>query len=276
MAHNGRSRRSDGQSPVDGPAYSPRPRTLGELVDGVLDDLRPKPKSESSSPTSDLPRRRCGKCHYELLDIPRFWATPTLCKSCSIAQAQRQWHCEQLGRESCVPLLHRKFGQWNELCGSVEYVERIDMVKQHAELGTGIVALIGKRGTGKTQAACVAIQAVCRDGRPARYTTAVELLADLIDGYRDGGGPSLSQWLETWSRYHLLVIDEVAEAPPTDHTSRSLTALIDRRYRSELPTMLIANVSADGFDKLVGPSVADRCRETGGLIRFEGWPSWRA
>ena len=148
-----------------------------------------------------------------------------------------------------------------------------------------IVALIGGRGTGKTQLATAlarfaAEQAVC--GHPALQTSQVAAYASLPDllirvratfaGKR--GGETEASIIGELSRCRLLILDEIHEACGTDWASGFLTSLVDRRYREPLDTLLISNEQPDAFARTVGASVADRLRECGGFITCN-WPSFR-
>jgi DNA replication protein DnaC len=53
-----------------------------------------------------------------------------------------------------------------------------------------------------------------------------------------------------------------------------LTHLIDRRYDSMLPTLLIANLSLGQYERTVPLSVRSRIAETGG-VKVCDWPSYR-
>lgn len=148
-----------------------------------------------------------------------------------------------------------------------------------------IVALIGGRGTGKTQLATAlarfaAEQAVCV--HPLLQTSQVALYASLPDllirvratyaGKR--GGDTEAAIIGELSRCRLLILDEIHEACGTDWASGFLTSLVDRRYREPLDTILISNEQPEAFARTVGASVADRLRECGGFVTCN-WPSFR-
>ena len=72
----------------------------------------------------------------------------------------------------------------------------------------------------------------------------------------------------------LLVIDEAHERAETAWEQRSLTDIIDRRYRTRLDTIIITNETADACERSLGDSIADRMVETGWMLNFDG-PSYR-
>lgn len=133
-----------------------------------------------------------------------------------------------------------------------------------------ILALIGDRGTGKTQLACEIAHATNRRYCYFRCDTLLSTIKSwftLSAGDRDHN----ERMLRT---VPLLVIDEVQERQGTVFDDQILTSLVDKRYGLMLPTILIANLSLGAFDKNVGASIASRLSE-GGVIMVADWPSFR-
>lgn len=176
---------------------------------------------------------------------------------------------------SGVSLRHKRLGQWESLTGPTAYTSVVGKVRTFTETRNAILALIGKRGTGKTQVASVAILATIANGKPAKIVTAIDLLADLKHRYSNPEDGGEREWLRQWESYHLLVIDEIGELVSGEHSRSMLTTMIDRRYSEMKPTILIGNVTTKDFAIAVGSSIADRCNEGGGVIVCDGWQSFR-
>lgn len=180
-----------------------------------------------------------------------------------------------------VPARHARFRSWADLRGSAEYLERVRALRAFVERGDSVLALLGPRGTGKTQAACVAARetiTASRGRRGARYVRAGDLLADLKRRYsaeRQSAETTEAAWLDWWSAPHLLAIDEIGELARTEHAEVKLTSIIDARYAALKPTLLAGNITAGDYAATVGSSIADRTNEGGGVLWFGGWPSWR-
>jgi len=68
------------------------------------------------------------------------------------------------------------------------------------------VIFIGETGTGKTHLAIGLAVAACRQRRRVRFTTAAGLINDLIEA---GNKSELGRVTNRWSRYELIVIDEM-------------------------------------------------------------------
>ena len=151
------------------------------------------------------------------------------------------------------------------------------------KMGTGcLLALIGNRGSGKTQMAAHLIRDRVdsmpppkeRVAGPPRMVRAMEFFLDLRACYRTAATQSERDALKTYASPSLLVIDEAHERGESDWENRMLTHLIDRRYSEMLDTILIANLTEEPFKKSMGPSIISRLQETGGIVVCN-WPSFR-
>lgn len=227
----------------------------------------------------------------ELPSQPRQWIDHT----CQVCQKQQRfanhpgamcWGCQERLTEAAVAkskrfancgvsARHRRFEKWEELKGVAAYSTVISRLQAFTDTCTAILALIGKRGTGKTQMASVAVLTTIAVGRSAKIITAVDLLADLKNRYSNPEEGGEREWLRYWEAFHLLVIDEIGELVGGDHSRSMLTTMIDRRYAAMKPTILIGNVTVKDFSVAVGSSVADRCNEGGGVIVCDSWTSFR-
>lgn len=137
-------------------------------------------------------------------------------------------------------------------------------------VGTGlIIALVGNRGSGKTQIAANAINESCKQGRSAMYVSAVEMFMAMRDCYRDGG-PSEEQTMRRFCDPRMLVVDQMEERKHSDAEDRMLFSIINTRYNRMNDTLLVSNELPAQFLKSVGASVADRINEAGGLIELVG------
>lgn len=142
-----------------------------------------------------------------------------------------------------------------------------------ARLQTGsIIALIGPRGTGKTQMAIAAIREAAERELSFRYCTAMDIFLDIKDSYRKGG--SERDAIKAYTKTTLLVVDEMQERGETAWEDRLLTHILDKRYAAMKDTILISNQTQQTFLQSVGPSVASRITEAGGIALCD-WESFR-
>lgn len=142
-------------------------------------------------------------------------------------------------------------------------------------LGTGfIAALIGTRGTGKTQMASELIRANSHGLKSSRFVLAMDIFLAIRASYRKDSATDESRVVEEFCKPRLLVIDEIQERAETPFEDRILTHLINRRYNDEKDTLLIGNITEAQFKEAMGSSIVTRLNETGGMIVCN-WASFR-
>jgi Cdc6-like AAA superfamily ATPase len=143
------------------------------------------------------------------------------------------------------------------------------------KLGSGfIMALIGTRGTGKTQIACELIRENSKRNKTSRFTLAMDIFLAVRASYRKDAATDEAKVVEEFRKPRLLVIDEIQERAESQFEDRILTHILNHRYNDEKDTLLIGNIKAEEFNKAMGASIVSRLNETGGLITCD-WPSYR-
>ena len=94
------------------------------------------------------------------------------------------------------------------------------------------VLLIGDRGTGKTHLASGLCIAACQQKKRVRFTTAAGLVNELVEAQHHS---LLGRALVRWSRYDLIVLDEVGYVPFAQVGAELLFQVIsDRAERATL------------------------------------------
>lgn len=113
--------------------------------------------------------------------------------------------------------------------------------KQLHELATGgyleraePIILIGDSGTGKTHLATGLCVAACRQKKRARFVTAAGLVNELIEAQHHN---LLGRALQRWTRYDLIVLDEVGYVPFAQVGAELLFQVISER--AERATLII-------------------------------------
>lgn len=235
--------------------------------------LRAKPITPSADLYPAAGAFRCERCR--VVYVRPF--PGEVCWDCESAERRRLTLLTQRRRESGIGARHSKFLSWDDLAGPPDYIEAMRKLRAFVETGDGIVALIGGRGGGKTQAACVAVWQTIEGGRAARTQTAALILADLKArfGGGEGEGSAEAGWLLEWATPHLLAVDELGEWVGGEYSQSMLVRLIDERYRACRPTLLVGNVPVADFAAVVGASVASRATESGSGIIEADWPTFR-
>jgi DNA replication protein DnaC len=179
-------------------------------------------------------------------------------------------------RYSGAPERHKN--QCQDLRGNLDWFDARDAVLEAVD-NSGMVALIGSPGAGKTQIGVLAIRHVCLTlYKPCRYESMGDLFALIRTAYGPSATKSEMDVIGEFVTPHLLVIDEIDKRAGTENESRLLHRILDKRYRAMKPTLLIGNVATpqalklllDGPGEGIGP-LFDRLRETGGIVEAFGW-----
>ena len=156
-----------------------------------------------------------------------------------------------------------------------EWSAMVDRAWKLLEASAPILAFLGDRGNGKTQAAVTLIRrTITYEQKTAKYLRCRQVGALVRASYRPDSEVSEVEVMSDLARSWLLVLDECQERFTTDHELQTLTMLLDLRYGACRPTILIANCSEADFVALMGPAIIDRMREGGGALTFT-WASFR-
>jgi hypothetical protein len=183
------------------------------------------------------------------------------------------------GAKYCEPI---------ELRGD-EWLAAFELVNPVVATG-GIVTMVGDRGPGKTQMAAELARGggwpsdkqeysrgdglVIHRGKTALYRRAMDIFLELREAMKNHVKTSEREVLAKLSNVGLLVIDEFQERGETSFENQKMNNIIDKRYASERPTIIIANLTRKELNDALGASIVDRAKENGKSIEFS-WPSFR-
>jgi DNA replication protein DnaC len=138
--------------------------------------------------------------------------------------------------------------------------------------------LAGSSGTGKSHIAKALLLLGCRKLYGCRYTTAANMLKDLMASLADG---TLEQKLKVYTRPHILLIDEVGFDRLEQESARNASLffkVIDQRY-CKASTFLTTNIDFKALgdylgDPVITTAIVDRMVHHSIIINIQG-PSWR-
>ena len=199
------------------------------------------------------------------------------------AAARNRERAEQLFRAARCPERHTYNLDGIDPDGCPKWAAVRDRLHERFRQARGcLVGLLGNRGTGKTEMAVSLIHMSTAAGLSARYVKAADFFREIRATYTQQ--PRASNHVDTeadvfdrFTKYDVLVIDEIHQRADTTAEANALTNLVDRRYDDRLVTLLIANQTKQEFSAGVGDSVVSRMHEdgeTGGPIVCD-WPSFR-
>ena len=153
----------------------------------------------------------------------------------------------------------------------VEYAKNFD-----AKLASGsVLILAGNTGTGKGHLAAAIAVSVLTNGNTAVFATAQEIVMLLRGSWGNRSEASELEILRMLCRVDLLVIDEVGVQFGSDAERNQLYAVIDGRYREQLPMILTTNLTPAKLFDVLGQRIFSRLREDGKWLPFD-WGDWRA
>lgn len=169
-----------------------------------------------------------------------------------------------------IPMRHRTTKATYSVPQWASAMSRLREVSRNRDF---MVALVGPRGTGKTQAAIEVAREWAAQGRGVLYLTAMDFFLRVKETFN--GESSERAVVGSISNSPLLILDEVQVRTASDWETNLLTNLIDMRYRKGVATVFVTNLRAEQFVAHVGDSIASRIQQTGGIIVFDG-PSFRS
>lgn len=184
-------------------------------------------------------------------------------KNIAIAELRTTWGAPKR-HVACNPPVE---GEWGE---------SLKKLKAMLEPSTGrLIGIVGTRGNGKTQLAVEAMKFKTELLHQCRFTTAVEFFIRIKATYRPDAEHDEMEVLKEFQKPKLLVIDEIGKRGSSDWENTMLFELLNRRYNDMNDTILIDNRSRQDFTESIGPSLASRMSEGGGIMEC-GWESFRA
>lgn len=187
------------------------------------------------------------------------------------AEQRNRSQIEELRRAWNAPKRHVAC----KLGGNTEWNLQFIKLKEMLDPCTGkLVALVGVRGNGKTQLAVELMRGRTAALKTALFCSAIEFFIKIKSTYRKESDMDEMAVLKEFQKPSLLVIDEIGKRGSSDWENTMLFELLNRRYNDMVDTILIDNRTKNEFTETIGPSLASRMNEGGGIVEC-GWPSFR-
>jgi len=202
----------------------------------------------------------------------------------SPAEERRRWP-RPCWSEGGFPLRHRQ-----ALAGGVDRLEegfildwpnqqRATAARDRLLVPGGCLALLGPRGTGKTQMAVelsLYLEKAWAHGDPyGEQVYVYSSLGDLFNSEkRSWDKKGASSPIKRAQECGLLILDEIQEVVGSAWEMAELVRLFDRRYSGMKRTILVGNLDVAGAQEFLGHSIWSRLTECG-LIVLCDWDSFR-
>ena len=127
------------------------------------------------------------------------------------------------------------------------------------------LVLIGTAGTGKTHLACGTVREY-----GGKYATAPDIVEEIRRAKSFSAGQTEKQIIDNYSHVKLLVVDEIGRGISATDEKYMLYQIINARYNTRKPTVLISNFTKADFLKYIGVAAADRLVESGDIVEMNG------
>ena len=127
------------------------------------------------------------------------------------------------------------------------------------------LVLIGTAGTGKTHLASGAVREY-----GGKYATAPDIVEEIRRAKSFSADQTEQQIIDHYSHTKLLVVDEIGRGIAATDEKYMLYQIINARYNTRKPTVLISNFTKADFLKYIGVAAADRLVESGDIVEMNG------
>ena len=127
------------------------------------------------------------------------------------------------------------------------------------------LVMIGNAGTGKTHLAC----AIIREAG-GKYRTAPDIVEEMRRAKSFSANETEGDIIDYYGRLKLLVIDEIGRGISATEEKYMIYQLVNARYNTRKPTVLISNLGKSDFLQYIGVAAADRLVESAEVWELNG------
>ena len=127
------------------------------------------------------------------------------------------------------------------------------------------LVLIGNAGTGKTHLAC----AIIREAG-GKYRTAPDIVEEMRRAKSFTANDTEADIIKYYGHVPLLVIDEIGRGIASTDEKYMLYQILNARYNTRKPTVLISNFTKADFLQYIGVAAADRLVESAEIWELNG------
>lgn len=156
---------------------------------------------------------------------------------------------------------------------SIKYAKNFE---ERLSVGGGMI-FCGMPGTGKTHLSCAIANHIIRENSySALFASVLSMTRRVKETYSNGSEYTERHVLQVYSSPELLIIDEVGVQYGSDSEKLILFEIINTRYESMKPTILISNLTLIELTGFIGERLVDRMKEGNGIVVSFDWESYRS
>jgi DNA replication protein DnaC len=131
--------------------------------------------------------------------------------------------------------------------------------RKFVENPTGWLILVGPSGSGKTHLAAAIANERIKLGQPVIFQTVPDLLDHLRSTFAPGSGINYDELFERICLAPLLILDDMGVQAATPWAKEKLDQLLNRRFNSEMPTVITTGIPARELDDRLSTRLLDPC-----------------
>ena len=127
------------------------------------------------------------------------------------------------------------------------------------------LVMIGSAGVGKTHLSCGIVRAF-----GGKYRTAPEIVEEIRRAKSFNADKTEADIIDYYGHVSLLVIDEIGRGINAQDEKYMLYQILNARYNTRKPTVLVSNHNKADFLQYVGVAAADRLVESAEIVELNG------
>ncbi|RJQ40158.1 MAG: AAA family ATPase [Dehalococcoidia bacterium] len=126
-----------------------------------------------------------------------------------------------------------------------------------AKSPSGWLVLTGQSGSGKTHLAAAIASQRLKEGQPALYISAPDLLDHLRAAFAPGSEIAYDELFDRMSNAPVLILDDLKAQSGSPWAREKLEQLLNHRYNHRLPTVIVTATSLEEFEERVRSRLGD-------------------
>ncbi|MFH1638740.1 MAG: ATP-binding protein [Chloroflexota bacterium] len=187
---------------------------------------------------------------------------------CARDESAREREARLLRYSNLGALSHLTFEKLNPAGRSKNPAEQeafhrvYEAAKEYARSPEGWFILTGPSGCGKTTIAAAIANACVKKGLPAFFISVADLLERMRAGFNPDGEIPYNEFFERVRSAPLLILDDLGAQADTPWSKEKIDQLINHRFVSALPTVIITIIPPDELDERIRTRLTnpDVCR----------------